>query len=123
LADPVNKFFDELERRGHEPLLEKAKGSLRIELTDGKKAERWLVVFDRGDISVSRDSTKADCSLTADRALFAQIVRGRANAVTAILRGEVSAEGELELLFLLQRVFPTSSPPRKPQRKPAKTRA
>ena len=119
MADSVSTFFDELAQRGHEPLLEKAEGTLRIELIDGKKAEHWLVAFDRGDISVSRRNTGADCTFKTDRALFGGIARGEANAVTAILRGEASAEGDLELLFLLQRVFPTPSRRRKPRRQAA----
>jgi hypothetical protein len=42
---------------------------------------------------------------------------GEANAVTAVLRGEAAAEGDLELLFLLQRVFPPQTRPRKAQLK------
>jgi putative sterol carrier protein len=104
--DPVSVFFDELGRRGHVDLLEKARGTLRIDLTDGTKREHRLIEFDRGDISVSRKNARADCVLRTDREMFGRIVRGEANAVTATLRGEVAAEGELELLFLLQRVFP-----------------
>src|SRR5262245_49296252 len=105
--DPVSIFFDELDRRGHVDLLEKAQGTLRIDLTDGKKTEHRLIKFDRGDISVSRKNAKADCVFRTDRALFRRIVGGEANGVTAALRGEAAAEGDLELLFLLQRVFPT----------------
>jgi putative sterol carrier protein len=120
VADSTSKFFEELERRGREPLLEKAQGTLRIDLTNGKKSEHWLVAFDKGDLSVSRRNAKADCVFRTDRALFGRIVRGEANGVTAALRGEASAEGDLELLFLLQRVFPTPAPPRKAGRRSAR---
>jgi putative sterol carrier protein len=120
LADSASTFFEELERRGHEPVLEKAQGTLRIDLADGKKSEHWLVAFDKGEISVSRKNTKADCVLRTDRALFGRIVRGEANGVTAVLRGEVAAEGDLELLFLLQRVFATPKRPRKAKKQAAR---
>ena len=119
LADPETTFFEDLEQRGHEPLLEKAQGTLRFDLTDGKKSEHWFVALDKGDISVSRKNAKADCGFTTDRALFGRIVRGEANAITAVLRGEAAAEGDLELLFLLQRVFPTPTQPRKAKRQTA----
>jgi putative sterol carrier protein len=123
LADSVTTFFQDIGGRGHEPLLEKARGTLRIDLTDGRKAGHWHVSFDRGDISVSRRNVKSDCIFRTDRALFGQIVRGEANAVTAVLRGEAAAEGDLELLFLLQRVFPPQTTPRKARRRAAGTRA
>ena len=123
MADSVTTFFKDIGGRGHEPLLEKARGTLRIDLTDGRKAGHWHVSFDRGDISVSRRNAKSDCIFRTDRALFDQIVRGEANAVTAVLRGEAAAEGDLELLFLLQRVFPPQTTPRKAQRRAAGTRA
>jgi putative sterol carrier protein len=105
--DSVTNFFDQLGGRGHVDLLEKARGTLRIDLTDGKKTEHRLIEFDRGDISVSRRNARADCVFRADRELFGRIARGEANGVTAVLRGEAAAEGDLELLFMLQRVFPT----------------
>jgi putative sterol carrier protein len=117
MTDFATEFFDDLARRGHEPLLEKAKGSLRVELTNGKKTDQWLVHFDRGDISVSRRNVKADCVFRTDSKLFGQIVHGKSNAITAVLRGAASAEGDLELLFLLQRIFPAPAVQRTRQRR------
>jgi hypothetical protein len=117
MTDSATEFFDDLARRGHEPLLEKAQGRLRIELVNGKKTDRWLVSFDRGDISVSRRNEKADCVFRTNGALFGRIVHGKSNAVTAVLRGAASAEGDLELLFLLQRIFPAPTPPRARRRR------
>ena len=119
MTDAVSQFFDDLAGRGHVPLLEKARGNLRFELTDGRKTEHWIVAFDRGDISVTRGNAKVDCVFRTDRAVFGRIVRGQANALTSVLRGESAAEGDLELLFLLQRVFPAPPRPRKAQRRAA----
>ena len=119
MTDGVTQFFDDLAGRGHVPLLEKAGGNLRFDLTDGKKTEHWIVAFDKGDISVGRGNAKVDCVFRTDRALFTRIVRGHANAVTAVLRGEAAAEGDLELLFLLQRVFPAPPRRRKKERRQA----
>ena len=118
LSDQASTFFEELGQRGHEPLLEKAQGTLRFDLTKGKNSEHWLVAVDKGDVSDSRRNTKADCGFTTDRALFGRIVRGESNAITAVLRGEATAEGDLELLFLLQRIFPTPAQPLKAKKQP-----
>ena len=39
----TDSFFHELDRRGHESLLEKATGSVRFDLADGRRIDRWSV--------------------------------------------------------------------------------
>src|SRR3954468_6937068 len=106
MKDPTTEFFDELGRRGHEPMLRKATGVLSFNLDDGASTAHWSVVIKKGDVSVSRAHDEADCVLTTDRPLFNAIVRGEKNAMAAILRGEVGIEGDPELLVLFQGVFP-----------------
>jgi putative sterol carrier protein len=105
MKDPTTEFFDELDQRGHEPLLRKATGTLRFDLVEGKSKARWFVTTTRGDVSVSRANREADCVITSDRPLFDAIVLGETNAMAAVLRGEIGIEGDQELLVLFQRVF------------------
>ena len=107
MSDATTEFFESLSGRGHEPLLGNARGTLRIELADGKKAERWLVSVDRGDVAVSHRNGKADCIVRADRAVFDGLARGEVNAVAAFLRGAIAVEGDSQLLVLFQRLFPS----------------
>jgi putative sterol carrier protein len=103
-------FFDQLARRGHEPLLQRASGTLRFDLQHGSETDHWLVAIDRGDLAVSRKKVRADCVVRTDRDLFESIAGGQVNVVAAYLRGVVAIEGDLELAVLFQRVFP--GPPR-----------
>ena len=105
-GDPIAQFFEQVASRGHEPLLEKAKGTFRIDLASGKQVERWLLIVDRGDVAVSRRNAAADCVIRCDRALFARIAAGEANAMAAVIRGEVGVEGDLGLLATFQRLLP-----------------
>jgi predicted lipid carrier protein YhbT len=106
MVDPTTEFFAELERRGHEQLLEKVKATIRFDIVQGKKTGRWLVTIDRGDITVSRRNASADSTVRVERSLFDQLVSGHANATAEVLRGRLAITGEIEPLILLQRVFP-----------------
>jgi putative sterol carrier protein len=115
MADTTAQFFEELGRRGHEPLLEHATGTIRFELAQGKRTERWLVSVRKGDITVSHENGEADVVVTADEALFDSLVSGKQNAMAALLRGAVGVEGRVQLLVLFQRLFP--GPPRSRRRR------
>ena len=108
MADAATEFFDDLGRRGHEPLLEKATGIVGFDLVDGKTTDRWLVATNKGDIAVSHKGGDADLTLTMDSELFDHLARGEANLVTAVLRGEVAINGAWQMMVLVRRLFPGS---------------
>src|SRR6266566_4715649 len=99
-------FFGELAERGHDPLLENTKGTLRLELADGKRVDRWFLEVDNGNVAVSRKNAKADCTVRAKKELFDGIAGGEVNATAAVLRGALTIDGDVELLVRLQRLFP-----------------
>jgi predicted lipid carrier protein YhbT len=82
------------------------RGTIRVEVDD---AEHWCVALDRGRLGVSHEAPEAECVVRTDRATLDGMVEGRVNATAALLRGLVQAEGDVELLIYLQRLFP--SPP------------
>jgi putative sterol carrier protein len=104
-SDSIAEFFAELGRRGHEPLLEKTRGSARFDVTDGRRTERWLVSIDKGDLRVSRRNAAADCILRVDRSDLERAVAGKLNMMAAVLRGAVTVGGDPRLLVLLRRLF------------------
>src|SRR6476660_7342662 len=110
MTDSTSQFFEELGRRGHEPLLERYDGSVRFDLSKNKRTEHFLVAIRKGDISVARANGAADCVVRVDRALFDDFATGEKNMMTAFLRGEITLQGDPELLVLFQRVLP--APPR-----------
>jgi putative sterol carrier protein len=115
MTDPTRHFFDQLARRGHEPLLEKAKGTLRFDLRQKGRTDRWLLTLDDGDITVSHKGGPATCVVRTDRAVFDGIAVGDVNAAAAVIRGAAEVEGDSELLVMFQRLLPG------PQRRPAPT--
>jgi predicted lipid carrier protein YhbT len=100
--------MDELAARGNDPSLANASGTVRFDVSDGERTERWFVTVTKGALDVSRRNARADAVVRSPRPLFEQLVRGKANATSAFLRGALTLEGDLELLVLVQRLFPQS---------------
>ena len=110
--DRTARFFADLAGRIDEPLLRKATGSVRFDIQSGRKTRRWLVSVDKGTLSVAEGGAgDPTCVLRADEAVFDRIAAGRLNAVAAVLRGDLTVEGDWRMLVRLQRLFP--SPPRR----------
>jgi putative sterol carrier protein len=107
MSDPTAEFFQQLGRRGHEPLLEKCSGAVRFDIADRSRTDHWLVHLNKGDISVSQDNREADCVVRTAKSVLNGLAKGEVNALSAYLRGLISLEGDPELLVLLQRVFPS----------------
>ena len=114
MATATSEFFDRLAERGHEPGFARSTGSLRFDLTRNGATEHWRVELRRGAVTVARSGDAADCVVRADGALFDDLATGRANAMAALLRGQVQASGEPQLLIRFQRLFPAPT-----RRKPA----
>lgn len=112
MADTVEEFFQELEDKGHQPLLAKLNGTVRFDLMNGNgPTDHWLVAIDHGDFTISNENTDADCVIRAEKELFKLLITGEENAIAATLRGVLVCAGNVELLFAIQRIFP--GPPSK----------
>jgi putative sterol carrier protein len=106
MTGPSAEFFDDVSRRGHEPLLERVSATVRFDITTGERTEHRLLRIDGGDIRVSMDDGPADCVVGADAVVVDAIVSGRMTVMVALLRGVLTLDGDPELLVLTQRLFP-----------------
>jgi hypothetical protein len=114
MADPVAEFFEVLGRRRHENLVQNVSGTIRFDVSRGRRVDHWLLTFKKGDVEVEHRNGEADCVVISDLALFEGIIDGRVNAFAAMLRGALWVTGEPELLVHAQRLFP--GPPERPGR-------
>jgi putative sterol carrier protein len=108
MGEATTTFFEELGRRGQDPLLEKTEGTIRFDLARDGKVAHWSVTLHRGAVAVSRRRVRADCVARTEEALFDAFARGDANAMTAVLRGELTFDGDPELLVRFQRLLPAT---------------
>ena len=120
MANTTTELFQEFASRGYEPLLATVKGIARFDLVDGDRIDHVMVAIDKGDVRVSYENGKAECTVRAERPFFERVMRGEANALAAVLRGELSCTGDIELLLAIGRVLP--GPPADAQRVDAKDR-
>lgn len=110
VADPTATFFEALAKRGQEPILASTSGTLRFEIRSGGRRTYWYVAISKGGVTASRTAAEADAVVRCDKVLFDGMATGRVNAIAAMLRGVLQAEGDLGLVMSFQRLFP--SPPK-----------
>ena len=123
MAETTAQFFEQLGGRGHEPLLEHTTGTIRFDLVQGKRTDRWFVSVKKGDVSVSHQNGEADAVVTTDEAFFHKLVSGEQNAMAALLRGAVGVEGRVQLLAQFQRLLPGPPKPRRRRHAAGSTRS
>lgn len=116
MVDATTRFFEELDRRGYEPLLEKTSGSLRFDLREGAHTNHWLLIVDRGRLRVRQEDREADTVVGASPTLFEEIVTGRADGLAALLRGDMTVTGDARLMVQVERIFPGPPDARGPGR-------
>ncbi|MEH0936073.1 SCP2 sterol-binding domain-containing protein [Micromonospora psammae] len=109
MVDATTKFFEDLDGRGYEPLLEKTSGTLRFDLHEGAQTTHWLLRIDRGRLHVSQEDQEADSVIQTSPKLFEDLATGREHGLAALLRGDMTVTGDPRLVVQVERIFP--SPP------------
>nr|MDT0663229.1 SCP2 sterol-binding domain-containing protein [Micromonospora sp. DSM 115978] len=109
MADAIESFFEGLGPRGPKRLPAKSNGSIRFDLAENGRVERWHVAIRAGEVAVSRGEKDADAIVRVGRELFGQIVAGQVGVVAAAFSGALAVEGSFALLVTMKRFF--ASPP------------
>lgn len=106
MVDTSEAFFTRLAERGHEPLLHGVSGTIRWDIGD---TGSWLVGIKNGSLSVSRDTSGADCVCACGQEDFDRMVVGKQNPTTLFMQGRMKITGDLALAQKFQRLFPDES--------------
>ncbi|MET8838205.1 SCP2 sterol-binding domain-containing protein [Micromonospora sp. NPDC004540] len=99
----------------HPDLPENTAGTLRLDLRDGARTDHWYLTIDHQEVRVDRLAEEADLVVRADREVFDRIAAGRLNPAAALLRNDLTAQGNLRLLLTLRRLFPGPPEARHPR--------
>jgi hypothetical protein len=105
-SDPVSQFFGLLAQPGHLSTFEGESATLRFDVVDGERVERWHLAVADGDVTVTRRSGPASVVVRIQRPHFEAMVTGRLNAQAALLRGLMNIDGDIASLMMFQRCLP-----------------
>jgi hypothetical protein len=106
MADAVTRVFDDLAALGHVPRLGGVNAVVRFDVLEGRRTQHWLLTVKNGNVEVARKRSPADVVIRCERTLADRLFTGKANAMSAVLRGELTVEGSADLLVLIQRLLP-----------------
>ncbi|SCG76746.1 SCP2 sterol-binding domain-containing protein [Micromonospora inositola] len=109
---------EHLERRvagRHPELPETTAGTLRLDLHDGGQTEHWYVIIDHQNVEVVRSADEAELIVRADRGVFDRLVAGQLHLAAALLRNDLTVQGNLRLFMTLRRLFPGPPGARQPR--------
>jgi len=101
-------LLEALAERSHERPITAFNGVVRFDVRDGDRVDIWYLTMAKGVVTVAPEGGAPDCVLSGDVATFDAVLSGKANAMAALLRGALEAQGEIVLLTALQRLFPGS---------------
>jgi ubiquinone biosynthesis protein UbiJ len=106
MPDPTEGFFAGLAEQGQHPALRRTSGSVRIDIDRDGKVAHWRLDLKGGAVTVSQSDAPADCVIGTPAKLFDELATGKANAMAAALRNELTMEGDPGFLVRFQRLFP-----------------
>ncbi len=111
MTDPTEAFLDKLATIGRVPMLARVTGTMRVEITNGKRARRAQVTVRRGQVAVGPAEGDYDCMISAHHQVWDALVTGEAQPLTTLLRGAASAAGDPAMLVLMRRLFAVAGVP------------
>ncbi|MER7334691.1 MULTISPECIES: SCP2 sterol-binding domain-containing protein [unclassified Micromonospora] len=106
MTDPTADFLGRLGRRPATPITMKARGIIRLDVERDAGTEVWFVTLRDGTTQVSRQDRQPDLVIRGHQTLFDRLVRGQAQLYAALMRNEITVEGDLALLSSFERLLP-----------------
>ncbi|MGK5444915.1 SCP2 sterol-binding domain-containing protein [Micromonospora sp. URMC 105] len=115
MAMSAAEFLERLSPRRRPELPETTAGTLRLDLHDGGRTEHWYLTLHDQCLDVARSADEADLVVRADREVFDRLAAGRTHVVAALMRNDLTVQGDIRLLLALRRIFPGPPDARHPR--------
>ncbi|MET8352339.1 MULTISPECIES: SCP2 sterol-binding domain-containing protein [unclassified Micromonospora] len=111
----VAEYLRQLDSGRRTDLPETTSGTLRLDAREDGRTEHWYLTVADQHVRVTQSSDDADLVIRADPAVFDRLASGETHVATALLRNELTVQGNLQLLLLLRRIFPGPAGARHPR--------
>ncbi|MFC0509105.1 SCP2 sterol-binding domain-containing protein [Micromonospora costi] len=115
MARSAAEYLTALEPRRRPELPDTTTGTLRLDARENGRTEHWYLTVADQHVEVSRSAEDADVVIRADRAVFDRLAAGDTHISSALLRNDVTVQGNLRLMPLLRRIFPGPATARHPR--------
>ncbi|MFC3501645.1 SCP2 sterol-binding domain-containing protein [Micromonospora krabiensis] len=96
-------------------LPEATAGTVRLDAREDGHTEHWYLTIADQHVDVGRSSDDADLVVRADRAVFDDLAAGQLHVSAALLRNDLTVQGDIRLLMMLRRIFPGPPDARDPR--------
>ncbi len=103
VSDCVAEIFERIAAASSKPSTDDATGIVEFDLAE---AGQWFLDLRPGSRTVRRMASHADCRIICRPRDFIAIAQGRANLLTAYLRGDLNCVGDVAVAMSLRHVVP-----------------
>ncbi|MBM0203573.1 SCP2 sterol-binding domain-containing protein [Micromonospora sp. STR1s_5] len=111
----AEQYLRQLDTGRRPDLPETTAGTLRLDVRDDAGTDHWYLTIADQQVRVARSADDADLVVRADRWVFDLMVNGQLHPGAALLRNELTLQGNMQLLMLLRRIFAGPSGARHPR--------
>ncbi|MEU8420758.1 SCP2 sterol-binding domain-containing protein [Micromonospora sp. NPDC048835] len=115
MGTTAEQYLQQLDAGRRPNLPETTAGTLRLDVRDDGSTEHWYLTVSDQQVQVARSADDADLVVRADRWVFDQMVDGQLHPGAALLRNDLTLQGDMRLLMVLRRIFAGPSGARHPR--------
>ncbi|MFI6242962.1 SCP2 sterol-binding domain-containing protein [Micromonospora sp. NPDC050795] len=101
----AEQYLRQLDTGRRPDLPETTAGTLRLDVRDDGSTEHWYLTIADQHVRVTRSADDADLVVRVDRWVVDQMVNGELHPGAAMLRNELTMQGDMRLLLVLRRIF------------------
>ncbi|MET8119539.1 SCP2 sterol-binding domain-containing protein [Micromonospora sp. NPDC005189] len=115
MGTTVAQYLQQLDPGRRPDLPETTAGTLRLDVRGDGCTDHWYLTIADQHVRVTRSDDDAELMVRADRRVYDQMASGEMHVASALLRNELTVQGDLRLLMLLRRIFPGPTGARHPR--------
>lgn len=101
----AEQYLQQLDAGRRPDLPETTAGTLRLDVRGDGCTDHWYLTISDQHVQVTRSADDADLVVRVAHWVFDQMVKGELHPGAAMLRNELTMQGDMRLLLVLRRIF------------------